>query len=132
MLGVDTAAIQADRLGSARELHSRYGAVAVLKGAGTLVASGDAPELAICDRGNPGMATAGTGDVLTGIIAGLLSQGVEAAPAAKLGVYLHGLAGDIAAGLRGQAGLIAGDLIEQIPTAIRTLKYATRNRRNPR
>ena len=76
LLGVETAAVQADRLGAVRELHARYGAVSVLKGAGTLVASGaaDAIELHICDRGNPGMATAGMGDVLTGVIAGLRAQ----------------------------------------------------------
>ncbi|HET9863795.1 MAG TPA: NAD(P)H-hydrate dehydratase, partial [Steroidobacteraceae bacterium] len=73
LLGIGTAAVQADRLAAVRELHARYGAVAVLKGAGTLVASGagQAPEIGICDRGNPGMATAGMGDVLTGVIAGL-------------------------------------------------------------
>ena len=77
MLGSDAREVQADRLGAARELHARYGAVVVLKGAGTLVASGRggcAPNLAICDRGNPGMATAGMGDVLTGVIAGLRAQ----------------------------------------------------------
>ena len=77
LLGIDTGAVQADRLGAARELHARYGAVTVLKGAGTLVvASGaaDAPESTICERGNPGMATAGMGDVLTGVIAGLRAQ----------------------------------------------------------
>jgi NAD(P)H-hydrate epimerase len=76
LLGVMVPAVQADRPGSARELHSRYGAVAVLKGAGTLIASGpaDSAELAICDRGNPGMATAGMGDVLAGVIVGLRAQ----------------------------------------------------------
>src|SRR6185436_17863960 len=63
LLGVETAAVQADRLGAVRELHAKYGAVSVLKGAGTLVAGGEgAPQIFICDRGNPGMATAGMGD----------------------------------------------------------------------
>jgi len=117
LLGVDTRAVQADRLGSARELHSRYGAVAVLKGAGTLVCSGGAEaavaELAICDRGNPGMATAGMGDVLTGVIAGLRAQGGDSAQAARLGVLVHALAGDSAA-QGGQRGLLAGDVIAEL------------------
>jgi len=96
----------------------RYGAVVVLKGAGTLVAgaarehSGDI-ELSICDRGNPGMATAGTGDVLTGVIAGLLSQVRDSLLAARLGVLIHALAGDSAA-QGGQRGLIASDVIGEL------------------
>ncbi|HTU64837.1 MAG TPA: NAD(P)H-hydrate dehydratase [Steroidobacteraceae bacterium] len=119
LLGRDTAAVQADRLDAVRELHSKYGATAVLKGAGTLVASGAAasPALHLCERGNPGMATAGMGDVLTGVIAGLyaqLSQGASAsqagALAARLGVLVHALAGDSAA-QDGQRGLLASDVI---------------------
>jgi NAD(P)H-hydrate epimerase len=123
LLVSETAAIQADRLGAVRELHARYGAVIVLKGAGTLVAgvAGDAVEISICDRGNPGMATAGMGDVLTGVIAGLLAQlsrGSRASPdvvlhAARLGVLVHALAGDSAA-QGGQRGLIASDLIGEL------------------
>jgi NAD(P)H-hydrate epimerase len=112
LLGVDTRAVQADRLGSARELHSKYGAVAVLKGAGTLVAGG-ASGLAICDRGNPGMATAGMGDVLTGVIAGLRAQCGDSAEAARVGVLVHALAGDSAA-QGGQRGLIASDVIAEL------------------
>ena len=108
LLGTEIPAVQADRLGAARELHSRYGAVVVLKGAGTLVASGaaGAAELAICERGNPGMATAGMGDVLTGVIAGLRAQSGDSARAARVGVLVHALAGDSAA-QGGQRGLIA-------------------------
>jgi hydroxyethylthiazole kinase-like uncharacterized protein yjeF len=113
LLGIDTRAVQADRLGSARELHSRFGAIAVLKGAGTLVASGDGPDLAICDRGNPGMATAGMGDVLTGTIAGLRAQCEDSAVAARAGVLVHALAGDSAA-QGGQRGLIASDVIAEL------------------
>ena len=107
--------MQADRLGAARELHSRYGAVVVLKGAGTLVASGaaGAAELAICERGNPGMATAGMGDVLTGVIAGLRAQSGDSAQAARIGVLVHALAGDSAA-QGGQRGLIASDVIAEL------------------
>ena len=118
LLGSDIRAVQSDRLAAARELHTRYGAVAVLKGAGTLVAGGarEHPgeiELSICDRGNPGMATAGTGDVLTGVIAGLLSQVRDSLLAARLGVLIHALAGDSAA-QGGQRGLIAGDVIGEL------------------
>jgi ADP-dependent NAD(P)H-hydrate dehydratase / NAD(P)H-hydrate epimerase len=113
LLGVETAAVQADRLGAVRALHARYGAVSVLKGAGTLVASGDSPDIFICDRGNPGMATAGMGDVLTGVIAGLHAQVADGALAARVGVLVHALAGDSAA-QRGQRGLIASDVIDQL------------------
>ncbi|HEY6126354.1 MAG TPA: NAD(P)H-hydrate dehydratase, partial [Steroidobacteraceae bacterium] len=116
LLGVDTGAVQADRLGAARELHARYGAVTVLKGAGTLVcAATDAGgvEMTICDRGNPGMATAGMGDVLTGVIAGLRSQCGASALAARIGVLVHALAGDSAA-QGGQRGLVASDVIAEL------------------
>ncbi len=106
--------MQADRLGAVRELHARYGAVSVLKGAGTLVAAaGDAPDVAICDRGNPGMATAGMGDVLTGRDRGTARAGRDSALAARVGVLVHALAGDSAA-QRGQRGLIASDVIAEL------------------
>jgi NAD(P)H-hydrate epimerase len=114
LLGVETAAVQADRLGAVRELHSKYGAVSVLKGAGTLVASGGAtPQIFICDRGNPGMATAGMGDVLTGVVAGLRAQIGDSAQAARVAVLVHALAGDSAA-MRGQRGLTASDVIAEL------------------
>jgi len=114
LLGTDTAAVQADRLGAVRALHAKYGAVSVLKGAGTLVASGGAtPQVFVCDRGNPGMATAGMGDVLTGVIAGLRAQMADSAQAARVAVLVHALAGDSAA-VRGQRGLIASDVISEL------------------
>ena len=115
LLGVETAAVQADRLGAVRELHSRYGAATVLKGAGTLVAWGGpgTTEIAICERGNPGMATAGMGDVLTGVIAGLRAQCGDSAQAARIGVLVHALAGDSAA-QGGQRGLTASDVIAEL------------------
>lgn len=115
LLGVDTREIQADRLGAVRELHSKYGGVCVLKGAGTLVASGrdGAAELHICDRGNPGMATAGMGDVLTGVAAGLRAQVADSALAARIAVLVHALAGDSAA-QGGQRGLIASDVVAEL------------------
>jgi NAD(P)H-hydrate epimerase len=115
LLGVTVPAVQADRPGSVRELCSRYGAVTVLKGAGTMVASGpaDNAELAICDRGNPGMATAGMGDVLTGVIAGLRAQCGDSAVAARIGVLVHALAGDSAT-QGGERGLIASDVVAEL------------------
>jgi NAD(P)H-hydrate epimerase len=107
--------VQNDRLAAVRELHSRYGAVTVLKGAGTLVAWGTsgAAEIAICERGNPGMATAGMGDVLTGVIASLRAQCGDSAQAARIGVLVHALAGDSAA-QGGQRGLMASDVIGEL------------------
>ena len=115
LLGVETAAVQSDRLAAVRELHARYGCVAVLKGAGTLVACGapDAPGIFICDRGNPGMATAGMGDVLTGVIAGLRAQVADPQVAARVGVLVHALAGDSAA-RGGQRGLMASDVVNEL------------------
>jgi NAD(P)H-hydrate epimerase len=75
----------------------------------------------ICPTGNPGMATAGTGDVLTGMLVGLLAQRVPPWEAACAATFLHGAAGDLAARRLGQAGLIAGDLIEQIPYALQAV-----------
>jgi ADP-dependent NAD(P)H-hydrate dehydratase / NAD(P)H-hydrate epimerase len=115
LLGVETRAVQADRLAAVRELQARYGAVSVLKGAGSLIASGsqDSVELHICDRGNPGMATAGMGDVLTGVIAGLRGQVPDSALAARVGVLVHALAGDSAA-QGGQRGLLASDVVAEL------------------
>lgn len=117
LLASDTETIAADRLAAARELQRRYGAVAVLKGAGTLVADGEGP-LGVVPGGNPGMASGGMGDVLTGMIAGLWAQaagGASAhtgAAAARLGAALHAGAGDRAAQQQGEPGLVAGDLID--------------------
>jgi hydroxyethylthiazole kinase-like uncharacterized protein yjeF len=93
-----------------------WGGVFVLKGAGTVVTDGR--RLYVNATGNPGMATAGTGDVLTGMIASLLAQGLEALEGAILGTYLHGLAGDFAAEEMGRRSLIATDLIDYIPEAL--------------
>lgn len=111
LLGVDTASIEADRFAAARELARRYGCVAVLKGAGTLIDDGE--HTWVCPFGNPGMASAGMGDALTGIIAAMLGQGVAPADAACAGVLAHALAGDRAAGSMPR-GLIASDVIGQL------------------
>jgi NAD(P)H-hydrate epimerase len=112
LLGLSAAEIQSDRLAAVRALQERYGGVAVLKGAGSLVATGsEVPSM--CTSGNPGMAAAGMGDVLTGIIAALTGQGLSAEWAALAGVEAHARAGDAAAS-SGQRGLIASDLIAEL------------------
>jgi len=108
LLGVATTAIAEDRFAAVRELARRHRAVVVLKGAGTLIANPHG-QTVVCPWGNPGMASGGTGDVLTGVVAGLLAEGFDPWQAARLGVALHARAGDCAA-LQGEAGLIASDL----------------------
>lgn len=117
LLGVTTAEIQADREGHARRFAEQQQVVLVLKGAGTIVTDGS--RVYVNATGNPGMATGGTGDVLTGTIAALLAQGVEPFAAAQLGVWLHGTAGDLAAHELGEDGLIATDLLQYLPQAWR-------------
>lgn len=109
--------VNADRIGTASRFAQQRGIILVLKGARTVVAHPNG-QVAICPTGNPGMATAGTGDALTGIIVGLLAQGLNVWAAARAGTYLHGLAGDLAAASLGSAGMTAGDLIERIPHAL--------------
>jgi ADP-dependent NAD(P)H-hydrate dehydratase / NAD(P)H-hydrate epimerase len=118
LLQITTAEVQRDRMGCARGLASSHGCVVVLKGAGTLVAQPD-QTIHFSLPGNPGMASGGTGDVLTGIIGALLCQGLDAAWAGAVGAYVHGQAGDEAAQVRGQHSLIASDLIEFLPQAFR-------------
>jgi hydroxyethylthiazole kinase-like uncharacterized protein yjeF len=114
--------VNADRIGTATRFAQNRRVIVVLKGARTVVAHPDGG-IAICPTGNPGMATGGTGDALTGMVVGLLAQGVPPWDAARAATYLHGLAGDLAAAERGETGMIAGDLIERIPDAItQTLK----------
>ncbi len=107
--------LPADRVKQAESLAQRTNALVVLKGAGTIVTDGK--KFFVNKTGNPGMATAGSGDCLTGIIAALAGQGLTDFDAAVLGVYIHGLAGDIAAEKKGQISLIATDLIEALPRA---------------
>ena len=109
LLNSTTETIQHDRIASIKALQKKYGGIIVLKGAGTLVL-GEDNVISICNFGNPGMASAGMGDVLTGIISGLLAQGLTLLQAAQLGVCLHAIAGDIAA-KEGERGLLASDLI---------------------
>jgi len=113
LLGTETGAIQADRFGSVRRLRDRCGGVVVLKGAGTLVLGPSHRPVGVCTGGNPGMATAGTGDVLTGMIAALIAQGLDLEDAAAAGVCLHAAAGDAAAA-SGERGLLASDLLARL------------------
>ena len=118
LLGISTESIQADREAAAKQAVEKYGGVVVLKGHQTIVTAPHSPTLQNAN-GNPGMATAGTGDVLTGVIAAMLAQKLDPLHAAIAGVFLHGAAGDLAAlSMGGTTGLIATDLIEFLPKAI--------------
>jgi hydroxyethylthiazole kinase-like uncharacterized protein yjeF len=116
LLESTTEAVQRDRLGAADELQSRYGGTVVLKGAGSIVETPDTGGW-LCDRGNPGMATAGMGDVLTGVIAGIAAQCGDLSLAARAGVFVHAQAGDRAAAA-GERGLIAGDVIGELRACV--------------
>lgn len=116
MLSCSVKRVQSDRIRAVREMSARYRATVVLKGAHTVIA-GSGGRLAVNVTGNSGMATAGCGDVLTGLLASLLAQGLPAWEASCLAVYLHGLAGDLAAHKLGEAALLAGDLSGYISQA---------------
>ncbi len=115
LLEIDTATVQADRFSAARQIAERFGAVCVLKGAGTVIAE-PAGLVAVCAAGNPAMASAGMGDALTGIIASLRGQGLESFDAACAGVFLHALAGDRAAAGRRQ--ILASELIDALAVVL--------------
>jgi NAD(P)H-hydrate epimerase len=116
LTGLDVAAVQSDRIQHAAAFAATSDPlVVVLKGAGTVVTDGR--RYNVNPTGNPGMATGGTGDVLTGVIAALLAQHLTAFEAAQLGVFIHGLAGDIARDHHGEIGMIAGDIVDALPDA---------------
>jgi NAD(P)H-hydrate epimerase len=119
MLGASSAAVQSDRLAALRELTERFGGVVLLKGHGTLVAGSGAPLPWLVRGGNPGMATAGMGDVLTGVIAGLLAQFPDAprATVVAIAAAVHAAAGDAAAE-QGERGLVAGDVCDRLPSCV--------------
>ena len=121
LTGMSTADVQRDRVGMAREWSQRWNSTVVLKGALTVIAE-PGGLVRVAPFANPGMASAGTGDVLSGIITGLLAQGLDTTDAACCGVYLHGMAGATVTQTLGNAGSLASDLLEQIPAAIRLLK----------
>lgn len=114
LTGLTIEEIQHDRLEIARRYAAQWGITLVLKGHNTVVAT-PAGEIFLNISGNPGMATAGSGDVLAGIIAGFIAQGLKAQEAAIAGVYVHGACGDKVAEAYGQRGLVAGDLIQYLP-----------------
>jgi len=115
LAGCTAADVQADRLGIASRFAADHGVVLALKGHATVVTDG--AQTYTNDTGNPGMATGGSGDVLTGLVAGLLAQGLTPFDATCLAVHLHGLAGDLAALLAGQHSLTAVDILNAIPDA---------------
>jgi NAD(P)H-hydrate epimerase len=116
LVGASTARVQSERVARAAKLaRLAEPLVVVLKGAGTVVSDGR--RYFINTTGNPGMATGGTGDVLTGVVAGVMAQKLPAFEAAQLGVFIHGLAGDIARDQNGEVGMIAGDVVDAIPDA---------------
>lgn len=120
LLGVETTDIVGDRLDSVRRAAEASGAIVILKGHLSLIAD---PEggVYVSPTGNPGMATGGSGDVLTGMIGALLAQGVDAVAAAQLGAFVHGMAGDSAAEVVGERSLAAGDLLGFVPSSFETL-----------
>ncbi|HVI40128.1 MAG TPA: NAD(P)H-hydrate dehydratase [Anaerovoracaceae bacterium] len=120
LLGRKTADINRDRLQSALELATITGAVTVLKGAGSVVATPEGKTY-INTTGNPGMATGGSGDVLTGVIAALAGQGLDPEAATTAGVFLHGVAGDLASDRMGEYGLIASDIANMVALAIKSI-----------
>jgi hydroxyethylthiazole kinase-like uncharacterized protein yjeF len=114
LLGSTSAGVQSDRLSSVRQLSRNTGAVVVLKGHRSLIAHPDG-RVAFNATGNAGMATAGMGDALTGVVGSLLARGLSGFDAARLGTYVHGAAGDLVAARFGEDGMIAGDLIDALP-----------------
>lgn len=120
LLGETVEAVRRDVITVAQTFASQYGIVLVLKGAPTVVAAPDG-HVWVNTSGNPGMATGGTGDVLTGLIAGFMAQGLSALDAAVLGVYIHGCAGDRAADQLGMHAMLAGDVLAMVPDVLRGL-----------
>ena len=116
LLGISTSEVLKNRVGISRGTAVKHGVVVVLKCAGTIIAGPDG-SVFVNPTGNSGMASAGVGDVLTGVIGSLISQKMACLDAAKAGVYLHGLAGDIAKTNKGEAALVAGDLLDSLPQA---------------
>lgn len=120
LVGKDIDYLREDIVQKSSEFANRYNVYLMLKGARTLIACPDGYAY-INTTGNPGMATAGSGDVLTGITASFIGQGIEITKALRAAVYVHGLAGDIGSHIVGESSLIAGDIIKYLPEAIKTI-----------
>jgi NAD(P)H-hydrate epimerase len=120
LTGLSPAEVQSRRVELAQAFSREHGVTLVLKGARTLITSPQG-RLAVNGSGNPGLASGGTGDVLTGLIAGFLAQGLPPFQAAQLGVYCHGTAADRLAPRCGDRGLMATDLLPEIPAVLKTL-----------
>jgi NAD(P)H-hydrate epimerase len=125
LTGRSVADLESDRLAAPREAARAWSAVVVFKGAPTVIAAPDG-RATVNPTGNPGMATAGMGDVLTGIIAGFIAQGLAPYDAARLGAYVHGLAADAACARLGTLGLVAGDVTAALPQVLARLETAGR------
>jgi NAD(P)H-hydrate epimerase len=119
MLNMSVAEVQADRFSAVKELAEKFNATVVLKGNGSLMYS--AGKTYLCDQGNPGMASGGMGDILTGIIASLLAQGFSISEATNVGVCLHAASADAAAKGAGERGLLASDLMPSIRRLVNPL-----------
>jgi NAD(P)H-hydrate epimerase len=122
LLRTDVAELQADRVHSAIRAAEYYGCEVIFKGAPSVIASPDG-DGDLCSLGNDGMATAGSGDVLAGLLAGLLAQGCDAPDAARLGAMVHGRAGDVCRLELGRRGMIAGDIVRCLPYVWRELEF---------
>jgi len=117
LLGSRASEVQQDRVSVAQQLSERYDAIVVLKGCGTVVAD-QKGNYAICPLGNPGMASAGTGDVLAGIIGAMVAQKLSLWDAAATGVVAHARAGDLAASQLGERGMLASDITAHLPAVL--------------
>jgi NAD(P)H-hydrate epimerase len=123
LTGKTVTVIEADRIGAARDFAAKYRVNLVLKGARTVIAFAEGG-IAINGSGNPGMASGGMGDVLTGILVALLAQGFAAPDACRLGVFVHGFAADLVAAEKGEIGMSAVDVQERLPFAFKQLAGA--------
>jgi len=123
LTGLSIARIENDRISAARDFAVRYEVYLVLKGAGTVIAAPDG-SVAINGSGNPGMASGGMGDVLTGILVSLIGQGYPVCEACRLGVYVHGHAADLVAREKGEIGITASDVLEKLPYAYKDMRDA--------
>ena len=127
LIGADTASVNQDRVGVARAFAGKHCCYVVLKGARTVIATPEG-RIFVNPTGNPGMASGGMGDVLAGVLGGLLAQDFRLEDALRLGVYIHGFAGDRVAMVKGQMGLIASDIVEALPESFKSLKEGAKRR----